>query len=90
MADDEYFLAHVALDAAEWRSLLALADSFLAFEPLARRSNVGSVVAERLVMHGLAERGPAAERYAHYGEGYRLTELGWLVKGRGRFPPTRR
>lgn len=86
--DEEYFLANVALDAHEWRGIQQLANALGEFEPLAKRGKLGEAVAERLVKMGLAEKGPCSERYASIGmaTGYRLSHLGWKVKGRGRWP----
>lgn len=89
---DEDFLANTALDAHEWRGVRQLANALSDFEPLAKRGNLGEVVAERLVRLGLAEKGPCSDRYASIGMpvGFRLRELGWRVKERGRWPRRRR
>lgn len=86
--DDEYFLANTALDANEWRGVGQLANALHDLEPLAKRGNLGEVVAERLVQMELAESGPTSDRYQSIGmrKGYRLTDLGWKVMDRGRFP----
>ena len=92
MTEDEgYFLANTALDAHEWRGVGQLANALEDFEPLAKRGNLGEVVAERLVTIGLAEKGRCSDRYASIGMtvGYRLSELGWHVKERGRWPRRR-
>lgn len=90
--DGEYFLANIALDAHEWRGVEQLANAIDIFEPLAKRGNLGEVIAERLVNQGLAERGATSDRYQAIGMkiGYRLSELGWRVKDRGRFPRKRK
>ena len=90
--EEEYFLANTALDAHEWRGVGQLANALSDFEPLAKRGNLGEVVADRLVRLGLAEKGPSSDRYASIGMsvGYRLSELGWRVKERGRWPRRRR
>ena len=85
---EEYFLANTSLDAHEWRGVGQLANALSDLEPLAKRGNLGEVVADRLVSLGLAEKGQAVDRYYAIGMkvGYRLTELGWRVKERGRYP----
>lgn len=90
--DEEYFLANTALDAHEWRGVGQLANALSIFEPLAKRGNLGEVVADRLVSLGLAEKGPSSDRYFAIGMkvGYRLSELGWKVKDRGRYPRRKR
>jgi hypothetical protein len=72
----------------EWRAVLELAKARNDFEPLAMRSGVGPIVAERLVGKGLAEIGPSAPRFnrAAFPIGYRLTDLGRHFLGRGRAP----
>jgi hypothetical protein len=89
--DDAVILETLALDANEWRGLQELANALSDFEPLAKRGNLGKVVAERVVKLGLAEKG-SMPRYAAIGmaEGYRLTDLGWKVLDRGRFPRSTR
>lgn len=88
VTDDEDFLANEALSAHQWRGLKDLASALSDMEPLAKRGNLGEVVAEQLVALGLAERGPCIERYAAIGYdiGYRVSELGWKVLDRGRWP----
>jgi hypothetical protein len=88
MNHDEYFLANTALDAHEWRGLNDLANAIGEFEPLAKRGNLGETVAERLVTIRLAEKGPTSDRFAAIGMpiGYRLSDLGWKIKERGRYP----
>lgn len=90
--DEEYFIAHEALDAHEWRGVRELSNALSQFEPLAKRGNLGEVVAERLVRLGLAEKGPCSDRYASIGMpiGYRLSEPGVRVLDRGRYPRRRR
>lgn len=89
---DEDFLANTALDAHEWRGVGQLANALGEFEPLAKRGNLGETVAERLVSLGIAEKGPSSSAYAARGMpvGYRLTELGWKLKDRGRYPKRKR
>ncbi|WP_145619711.1 hypothetical protein [Nitrospirillum bahiense] len=84
--DDDTFLNITTLTAHEWRGVEQLANAISEFEPLAKRGNLGVVVAERLVDLRLAEKGPCSPRYAAIGytEGYRLSDLGWKVKQRGR------
>lgn len=86
--EEEAFLQNTALDAHEWRGVGQLANALSQFEPLAKRGNLGEVVAERLITLGLAEKGPCSDRYALIGmaTGYRLSDLGWRVKERGRWP----
>jgi hypothetical protein len=87
MDDELYFLSETSLDAHEWRGVQELAKALNDLEPLAKRARLGEVVAERLVSLGLAEKGRSSSPYAGIGmtTGYRLTELGWKVKERGRF-----
>jgi hypothetical protein len=85
--NEAQFLGNISLDGHEWRGLNKLADSLSDFEPLAKRSHLGPVVAERLVALGLAEKGPCLEQYFGGDEvGYRLNELGWKFLDRGRWP----
>ena len=65
----------------------ALANALDEFEPLAKRGNLGEVVADPLVQIGVAEKGRCSERYVSRGMaiGYRLSQLGWKVKERGRW-----
>lgn len=88
---DKDFLQHEVLNAHEWRGVTQLANALSIFEPLAKRGNLGMTIANRLVSLRLAEKGPTSERYASIGlpEGYRLTDLGWKIKERGRFPNLR-
>jgi hypothetical protein len=90
--DEEYFLAHEALDGHEWAWRRAARKRAQSIEPLAKRGNLGEVVAERLVRIGLAEKGPCSDRYASTGipTGYRLSELGVRVLDHGRYPRRRR
>lgn len=90
--EEEWFLAETALDAHEWRGVGQLANALNIMEPLAKRGNLGEVVADRLVSLGLAEKGRSSDRYFAIGMtvGYRLTQLGWRVLDRGRFPRRRR
>ena len=82
MKDDD-FLAKETLTAHEWRGILELANALSLFEPLAKRRNLGRKVADHLVAHGLAEKGDSGG----YGAvGYRLTDLGWRIRERGRAP----
>ncbi|WP_139202675.1 hypothetical protein [Rhodopseudomonas pseudopalustris] len=94
MTDEEekVFLAETALDAHEWRGVGQLANAIDIFEPLAKRGNLGEVVADRLVSLGLAEKGRSSDRYFAIGMkvGYRLSPLGWKILDRGRFPRRRR
>ena len=85
--EDEHFLSKVVLDAHEWRGVRELSNAWSKFEPLAKRGNLGSKVADRLVVQGLAETG-LSQRYDS--QGYRLTPLGWMVYERGRYPNKRR
>lgn len=87
MTDDEAYLANVDLNAHEWRGVGQLANAISEFEPLAKRSKLGEIVAERLVNMGLAEKGPCSDRYASigYSTGYRLSQLGWKILDRGRY-----
>jgi hypothetical protein len=57
---------------------------------LDQRARLGSVIADRLVALGLAEKEEATESYVGLGyqEGYQLAGLGWAMLGRGRFPRT--
>ena len=75
------------------RRRLQLANALDDFEPLAKRAKLGEVVAERLVKIGVAEKGQCSDRYASIGMTfrliYRLSELGWRVKERGRQPRQR-
>ena len=66
------------------RVLKALSIGEDRFEPLALRSHVSQQVADELVAHGLAERGPCDQRYRVWGHmtGYRLTSGGWAALGR--------
>ena len=90
--DEEDVLANMILDANEWRGVGQLANALHELEPLAKRGNLGEVVADRLVKMGLAERGPTSDRYQSIGMrvGYRLSELGWKFVDRGRYPRRRR
>lgn len=90
--NDEHFLSHESLDAHEWRGVCQLVNALNDFEPLAKRARLGEVVAERLVSLGLVEKGPVVDRYRWTDDtvGYRLTELGWKVKDRGRHPRRKR
>jgi hypothetical protein len=90
MTDDEEFVAHNALNANEWRGVNQLANALSIMEPLAKRGNLGEVVADRLVSLGLAEKGRSSDRYFAIGMavGYRLTPLGWKILDRGRYPPS--
>lgn len=81
---DENFLTRERLDANEWRGIEQLANAGSEFEPLAKRGNLGAVIAERLVDLGLAEKGQCPDRCASVG--YRLTDLGWKIRDRGRYP----
>lgn len=81
---DEHFLSNVVLGANDWRGVGELANALSKFEPLAKRANLGPIVADRLVLQGLAEKG-FSQRYGGQ-EGYRLTTFGWKVHERGRFP----
>lgn len=85
---DEYVLATMVLDPHEWRGLQQLSNAMSDFEPLARRARLGPLVADRLVALTLAEKGEVTERYVGIGyeTGYRLSELGWAMLDRGRFP----
>jgi len=87
MTDDEDFLATIDLTPHQWRGLRDLASAGGDMEPLAKRANLGKVVADQLVELGLAERGRSTERYAAIGldVGYRLSDLGWKVIERGRY-----
>jgi hypothetical protein len=87
MSSDE-ILAELALDAHEWRGVQQLSNAVDALEPLAKRGNLGKIVADRLVALGLAECGPVIERYrtTDSEQGYRLNDLGWKVLERGRYP----
>ena len=80
--EDEHFLSRVTLDAREWRGVRELAKSLSDFEPLAKRSRLGPIGTNRLVVLGLAEKG-FSKRYDS--PGYRLTDLGWKVYKRGRY-----
>lgn len=73
-----------ALDAHEWLGVGQFANALSIFEPLAKRGNLGEVVANRLVSLGFAEKGPSSDRYFAIGMkiGGRLSELGWKVKDR--------
>src|SRR4051812_11310977 len=55
-----------------------LANALDIMEPLAKRGNLGKVVADRLASLGLAEKGRPSDRYFAIGMtvGYRLTPLG--------------
>jgi len=90
--EEEQFLAETALDAHEWRGIGQLANALSIFEPLAKRGNLGEVVADRLVAMGLAEKDRSSDRYFGIGMkvGYRLSTLGWKVKERGRYPRRQR
>lgn len=72
----------------EWRAVVELAKAGKDFEPLAMRSGIGPIVAERLVGKGLAEIGPSAPRFnrSAFPVGYRLTALGIHFLDRGRAP----
>lgn len=87
MLKDE-FLQNERLDRYDWIALRDLAKSLNDFEPIEARAKAGDVLAERLVHMGLVERGPCAPRFSATGfrTGYRLTQLGWYVMDRGRFP----
>lgn len=87
MSHDD-FLASETLDQHEWRGVDELANALVDFEPLSKRGRLGATVAERLVARGLAEKGPCSDRYRGV-IGYRLTDLGWKVKDRGRHPRRR-
>lgn len=86
--DNQDFLDSISLNANEWRGVNELANAQSDLEPLAKRSNLGQTIADRLVAIGLAEEGPVNTRYAAIGykTGYRLTDLGWKVRERGRHP----
>ncbi len=81
--EDEQFLSSVTLGAHDWRGVRELANALGEFEPLAKRGNLGRIVADRLVVLRLAEKG-FSQRYGS--QGYRLTDLGWKVRERGRSP----
>ncbi len=81
--EDEHFLSSAALDAHEWLGVCELAKALGEFEPLSKRGNLGPIIANRLVALGLAEKG-FSQRYDS--QGYRLTDLGWKVRDRGRSP----
>ena len=87
MTIDQESVDTMDLDAHEWRGVCELANALSTFEPLAKRWNLGEVVAERLVAIGFAEKGYCSERYPI---GYRLSQLGWMIKERGRHPRPRR
>jgi hypothetical protein len=85
--NEAQFLGNISLDGHEWRRLNKLADALSDFEPLAKQSYLGPIVAERLVAMGLAEKGPCLEQYSRGDEvGYRLSELGWKFLDRGHWP----
>ena len=81
--EDKQFLSSVTLGAHDWRGVRELANALGEFEPLAKRSNLGRIVADRLVVLGLAEKG-FSQRYGS--QGYRLTDLGRKVRERGWSP----
>lgn len=89
---NEDMLDTMVLDPHEWRGVQQLSNAMSDFEPLAKRARLGSVVADRLVALTLAEKGDATERYVGIGyeQGYRLSDLGWAILDRGRFPRARR
>ena len=91
MLNDE-FLQNETLDRYDWIALRDMAKSLNDFEPIEARAKTGDVLAERLVHMGLVERGPCAVHFSSTGfrTGYRLTQLGWYVMDRGRFPSGRR
>ena len=87
MDSDDEFLANQTLDSSEWRGVLELSNALGDFEPLARRSIISKQLAERLVSRGLAETGPCPAGFnpESYPLGFRLTTLGWKIRGRGRW-----
>jgi hypothetical protein len=89
MTDDD-FLTSTTLNASEWRGVLDLANALNAFDPLTKRGKLGQEVADRLVAMGLAETIPCSAGYdpRQHPVGYRLTDLGWQVRERGRYPKT--
>ena len=80
--NDKHKAMYESLNLHEKRGLKELAKSFIDFEPLAKRNRIGKTIAAHLVSLGLAETG-VSENYseAHFGPGYRLTDLGWKVYG---------
>jgi len=90
--EDKFFLESVELDVHEWRGVRQLAEAIDDFEPLAKRGNLGKVVADRLVERRVAEKGEAPPAYKARGMsiGYRLTTLGWKLLDRGRTPRIKR
>lgn len=90
--DDAKVLETLVLDHNELRGLQQLSNAMSEFEPLAKRARLGPVIADRLVAMKLAEKGEVSERYIGIGYevGYKLSELGWAVLDRGRWPRSRR
>ena len=88
MSPEELFVKNERLDAHEWRGLLSLKSALSDFEPLAKRTGLGFIIADRLVAKGLAEKGNCSARYQSIGmtTGYRLSVLGWTIADRGRWP----
>jgi len=72
-------LLDLGLTGRDWTALEKLAAAVGEFEPLAKRTGVGAVTAERLVALSLVEKGEPSPAYKGrgYDVGYRLSERGW-------------
>lgn len=87
-SDDEHLLATVTLTAQQWNALRAMERTVTDFEPLENLPGVGRALVSQLEQLGLVEGGRLRERYTSIGltQGYKVTDLGWRVVERGRFP----
>ena len=85
---EKIFYENARVDGRQMNAMAKLANALTSFEPLANRPGVGEKTADELVSLGLAERGSCDEPWPSRGYpiGYRLTNLGWLIQERGKFP----
>lgn len=88
LSDEEYALATLTLTSQQWNALRAMEKTVTDFEPLENLPGVGPLLASQLEELGLVEAGALRDRYKEIGlsHGYKVTNLGWRIVERGRFP----